>query len=60
MFRFLKVLVYFGLDFVTLTEEEKKHAVKVYHETSSLIKVYRPGYHAKNLPSLNTLILDML
>ena len=43
-----------------LIHEEKKHAVKVYHETSSLTKVRRsfrkrPGYHAKNLPSLSTL-----
>ena len=43
-----------------LTEQEKKHAVKVYHETSSLRKVRRsfrkrPGYHAKNLPRLSTL-----
>ena len=43
-----------------LTEQEKKNAVKVYHETSSLTKVRRsfskcPGYQAKNLPSLRTL-----
>ena len=60
MFRFDKVFVNLSFDFVILTEQEKKHAVKVYHETSSLRKVRRLfrkslGYHAKNLPSLSTI-----
>ena len=43
-----------------LTDREKKHAVKVYHETSLLTNVLRlfrtrPGYHVKNVPSLSTL-----
>ena len=35
------VFVNLSFDFVLLTEQEKKHAVKVYHETSSLTKVRR-------------------
>ena len=59
MFRLYKVFLNLSFDFVMLTEQDKKHAVKVYHKTSSLTKVRRsfrnrPGYHAKNLPSLST------
>ena len=43
-----------------LNEEEKKHVIKIWHITGSLTKVRRsfrkrPGYHAKNLPSISSL-----
>lgn len=46
--------------FVMLSEEEKKQVIEIWHSTKSLTAVRRsfrkkPGYHAKNLPSISTL-----